>query len=167
MEVMSCERMEKQILPYVDGRLKESERAEVEKHLAGCAACRLRVNAFRAVGSLLEELPQIEPSPAFDVRVHARVAAEPKRRNWLGWLTPSPRVAIAASLLLLATVWVARRQQTSLANPENLSPDAQYQLIQNLPVLEDYDVLSNFDPLADLPPPVQQPGTADQQNQPM
>ena len=164
---MSCVWMEKQILPYVDGRLKESERAEVEKHLGGCAACRLRVNAFRAVGSLLEELPQIEPSPAFDVRVHARVAAEPKRRNWLGWLTPSPRVAFAASLLLLATVWVARRQQTSPASPENLSPYAQYPLILILPVLEDYDVLSNFDPLADLPPPVQQQGAADQQNQPM
>jgi anti-sigma factor RsiW len=163
---MSCAKMEKLILPYVDGRLKESERAEVEKHLAGCAACRLRANAFRAVGSLLEELPQIEPSPAFDVRVHARVAAEPTGRSWLRWLVPSPRVAFAASLLLLATIWVGWRQQRNAMNPDNLSPDAQYQLIQDLPVLEDYDVLSNFEPLSELPPPVeQQQGTTDQQNQ--
>ena len=31
---MGCERMESRILAYVDGRLKESERADVEKHLA-------------------------------------------------------------------------------------------------------------------------------------
>ena len=52
--------MENKILGYVDGRLKESERLEVEKHLATCAACRLRVNEFRAVSSLLDELPVIE-----------------------------------------------------------------------------------------------------------
>ena len=61
---MSCSRMENKILGYVDGRLKESERLEVEKHLAGCAACRLRVSEFRAVSGLLEELPMIEPSAA-------------------------------------------------------------------------------------------------------
>ncbi|MGH9744113.1 MAG: anti-sigma factor family protein, partial [Candidatus Acidiferrum sp.] len=108
---MSCTRMEKKIMTYVDGRLKESERLDVEKHLAGCAACQLRVNEFRAVAGLLAELPQIEPSTAFDVRVRARVAAEPVKRGWWAWMTPSPRVAFAASLLLLATVWVASRPQ--------------------------------------------------------
>jgi len=72
---MSCSRMEKRILGYMDGRLKEGERLEMEKHLAACAACQLRVNEFRAVNVLLDELPMIEPSAAFDVRVHARVAA--------------------------------------------------------------------------------------------
>ena len=69
---MSCGRMEKQMLPYVDGRLKVSEQRAVEAHLADCAACRLRVNEFRAVSGLLDELPQIEPSGAFDARVRAR-----------------------------------------------------------------------------------------------
>ncbi len=71
--------MENKILEYVDGRLKESERLEVEKHLAACPACRLRVNEFRAVSGLLDELPMIEPSAAFDLRVHARVAADGAR----------------------------------------------------------------------------------------
>ncbi len=38
---MSCTRMENRIVPYVDGRMKENERAQVEKHLAACPACRL------------------------------------------------------------------------------------------------------------------------------
>ena len=94
---MSCTNMEKRILPYVDGRLKESERLEVEKHVSECAACRLRVNEFRAVSGFLDELPEIEPSGAFDARVRARVAAEPAKQGWWAWFTPSPRVAACAS----------------------------------------------------------------------
>ena len=106
---MSCARMEGKILGYVDGRLKESERLEVEKHLGSCAACRLRANEFRAVSGLLDELPVIKPSAAFDLRVHARVAAEPVKQSWWTWFAPSPRVAFAASMLLLATVWLGLR----------------------------------------------------------
>ena len=76
---MSCERMESRILAYLDGRMKESERAEVQKHLDGCTVCRVRAAEFSAVSDLLEELPVIEPSPAFDVRVRARRALRPSR----------------------------------------------------------------------------------------
>src|ERR1700740_1466105 len=96
---MSCSRMEKQMLPYVDGRLKVSEQREVESHLAACAACRLRVNEFRAVSGLLDELPQIEPSGAFDARVRARVAAEPVKQSWWAAFAPSARAALAGSAL--------------------------------------------------------------------
>jgi len=136
--------MENKILGYVDGRLKESERLEVEKHLATCSACRLRVNEFRAVNSLLDELPVIEPSPAFDLRVHARVAAEPIRQSWWAWMLPAPRVAFAAAMLLLATVWVGTRPNT----PPQIAQE-------DIPVLENLDVLSNFDVLSELPQPVQ------------
>src|SRR6266478_4930480 len=105
---MSCSRMESKILGYVDGRLKESERLEMEKHVSTCAACRVRVNEFRTVNVLLDELPMIEPSAAFDLRVHARVAAEPAKQSWWAWFMPSPRVAFAASMLLLAVAWVGR-----------------------------------------------------------
>jgi anti-sigma factor RsiW len=138
----------------VDGRLKESERRGMEAHLAACAACRLRVNEFRAVTGLLDELPQIEPSAAFDMRVRARVAAEPVKQSWWAWFTPSPRVAFATSLLLLGTVWIGvNSNQPSIAQ-------------EDLPVLENYDVLSNFEPLTELPQPVPADET-NQQNQQM
>jgi anti-sigma factor RsiW len=146
---MSCERMEGRILEFVDGRLKEGERLEVQKHLESCAVCRLRVQEFSAVSNLLDELPIIEPSPAFDARVHALVAAEPARKSWWAWSLPSPRVVLAAAMLLVATVWVSMHQPT-------VQIDA-----QDLPVLENYDVLSNFEPLTQLPQPVQ----ADESNE--
>jgi anti-sigma factor RsiW len=153
---MSCKRMEERILPYVDGRVKESERREMEAHFAECAACRLRVNEFRGVTGLLDELPQIEPSAAFDMRVQARVAAEPAKQSWWAWFTPSPRVAFAASMLLVATVWIGTHSNSS--QPAIAQED--------IPVLENFDVLSNFEPLTELPQPVQA-DEADSQNQQM
>jgi anti-sigma factor RsiW len=156
MEKMSCSRMEKWMMPYVDGRLKASEQREVEAHLASCAACRLRVNEFRAVAGLLDELPQIEPSGAFDARVRARVAAEPVKQSWWAALAPSPRAAFAAAMLLLAMIWIASGpaptvpgdSQNVAANSANIDPN-------DLPVLENYDILANFEPLTELPQPVQ------------
>src|SRR5271169_3967762 len=153
---MSCTRMENRIMAYVDGRLKESERLEMEKHVATCGACQLRVNEFRAVSSLLDEVPEIQPSAAFDVRVRARVAAEPVKQGWFAWFTPSPRVAFAATLLLLATVWVGYE-----STPRSLTAADEAQINQDLPVLENFDVLSDFGALTDLPQPVQPDDTGD------
>jgi anti-sigma factor RsiW len=143
--------MEKKILGYVDGRLKEGERLEMEKHLSRCAACQLRVNEFRAVNVLLDEMPMIEPSAAFDIRLQARVAAEPAKQSWWAWFAPSPRVAFAASMLVLATVWVGSR--TSTVDP--LSASDIDNINQNMQVLENYDVISDFAPLSELPQPAQ------------
>ena len=164
---MSCSRMEKQMLPYVDGRLKVSEQREVESHLAACAACQLRVNEFRAVSGLLDELPQIEPSIAFDARVRARVAAEPVKQSWWTVFMPSPRAALAASMLLLATIWIGLRpvNQVNTNNPAGTS--AQAIDPNDLPVLENYDVLANFEPLTELPQPVQADDSDDDSNQSM
>jgi len=146
--------MESRILPYVDGRLKAGEMKEMEAHLKTCAACELRVNEFRALSSLLDELPQIEPSGAFDARVRARVAAEPVKQSWWSVFAPSPRVAFAASMLLLATVWFGSRPNETLTQPQQSAAIDQETLTSDLPVLENFDVLSNFDALSDLPQPV-------------
>jgi hypothetical protein len=163
---MSCEKIENRILSYIDDRLKESERQDVEKHLASCASCQLRVEEFRAVSGLLDELPVIVPSPAFDARVHALVAAEPVKQSWWAWLRVSPRVAFAASLLLLATLWLGFYQRPQPTLPWGNNPQvADEQMMQDLPVLEDHDVLSNFEPLKELPQPVEADAAADSQQQ--
>ena len=117
------------------------------------AACRVRANEFRAVNELLGELPMIEPSPAFDVRVHARVAAEPVKQNWWAWMWSSPRIAFAASMLLLVTLWVGYRSQRYVPPPslrmKRMRDDA------GISVMEDHDMLANFEPLKELPPPVE------------
>jgi anti-sigma factor RsiW len=160
---MSCDRMENRILPYVDGRLKTSEMREVEAHLKTCAACLLRVNEFRAVVGLLDELPQIEPSGGFDMRVRARVAAEPVKQSWWEGFAPSLRVVFAAATLVLATVWIGSKPNDSVA--PIAGPDQEAQVVGDLPVLENYDLLSNFDAISDLPQqPQSQSDDASQQD---
>ncbi len=148
--------MEKKIVGYVDGRLKEGERLEMEKHLSTCAVCQLRVNEFRAVNVLLDEVPMIEPSAAFDVRLWARVAAEPAKQSWWAWFAPSPRVAFAASMLVLAMVWIGSQPGS---NPPQIDQ-------ADIPVLENYDVISSFEALTELSQAVPA-DDASQQNQDM
>jgi anti-sigma factor RsiW len=156
--------MESRILAYVDGRLKDGERVDAEKHFAVCAACRIRMNEFRSVNELLGELPMVEPSPAFDVRVRARVAAEPVKQNWWAWMWPAPRIAFAASALLLAMLWIGYRSQPVAPLP--ISPEeANAGLMQDISVLEDHDALSNFEPLKELPAPVDPSTDTDSDNQ--
>ena len=159
---MSCEKIASRMLGYIDGRLKENERADVEKHLASCTTCALRVEEFRAVSGLLDELPVIEPSPEFDTRVHALVAAEPVKQDWWAWLHVSPRIALASSALLIAALWMGLYPRPKQVLPWAGNPQvADEQLMQDLPVLEDHDVLANFEPLKELPPPVQNASSDD------
>ena len=75
-----------------------------------------------------------------------RVAAEPVKSSWWAWLAPSPRVAFAASALLVAMVWIGARQGNEVTVPGNgAQPEAAVQMESDLPVLENYDVLSNFE----------------------
>jgi len=157
--------MESRLLEYIDGRLKEKEQREMEKHLVACPACTVRVNEFRSVSSLLDELPQIEPSAAFDVRVRARIAAEPVQQDWWAWLGAAPRILVAASMLLLATVWVGHRKpdSTNTASFNNTGDETPIIQDQDLPVLENYDVLANFEPLTELSQPVSPDDSSDQE----
>jgi hypothetical protein len=107
------------------------------------------------VHALLDELPMIEPSEAFDLRVRARVAAEPAKQSWWAGFMPSPRVAFAASMLLLGTLWIGTFSG-SIDTPIDQA---------DVPVLENYDVISSFEPLTELP---QAPADeTDQQSQDM
>ena len=68
--------------------------------------------------------------------------------------TPSePRVAFAASMLLLASIWIGTRP----VGPPQVAQE-------DIPVLENYDVLSNFDVLTELPQPAQVDDGGQQQN---
>lgn len=147
---MNCERMENRLIAYLDGRASKPEGLEVEAHLAACTACRTRADEFRLLWNVLDEVPTEEPSPFFDTRLRARIAAEPARSSVWSWLVPSPRLVFAISLLLILSIWVSRV-------PERLPPppaasDAEFRMIKDLPVLEDYDVLANFEALSELPP---------------
>jgi anti-sigma factor RsiW len=149
---MKCEDVSNELIAYLDRRANSAERQEVEAHLAGCAACRTRAEEFRKLWTVLDEVPMIEPSAAFDARVRQRIASEPER-GWFARLVPQPRLAFSVALLVALSVWLAGRpvdRPASFANAP--SEEEQFQMIDHLGVLENFDVLTKSDVLSELPP---------------
>ncbi len=153
---MSCEKYHDLLIAYMDGRAADEQRADVDRHLLACSSCRTRMEEYRRVWVTLDQEPAPEISPAFDARLRARIAAEPKP-SWLDWL-PAPRMAFAASLLLALSIWVGSgsKPQTDMAMNPNMTPEEELRAVKDLQRLEDLDVLVNFEALAELPPTPQQ-----------
>ncbi len=150
---MTCEEVSAGLIAYLDHRVISAERREMEDHLASCAACQMRAGEFRKVFTVLDELPLLEPSFGFDVRVRERIAAEPRRR-WFPAFLPQPRLAFSAALLLAMAIFVAKLPLSNRAAPPAASPVQQgdFNAIQNLGVLENYDIVTNIDALSELAP---------------
>jgi anti-sigma factor RsiW len=146
-----CVALENTLIEYLDGRARPSDRRAVEEHLAGCAACRARAEEFRAVFSALDDLPALSPSPSFDATLRARIAAEPASWRFWNWV-PSPRLAFAVTTLVAMSVWMSSmpRKMTPPAIAGQISTEADFGMIRDLPVLENYDVVSKFDALSEL-----------------
>jgi anti-sigma factor RsiW len=150
--MMKCEEVSKELIAYLDRRANSAERRDVEEHLLACGSCRTRAAEFRKLWSVLDEVPVDEPSFGFDARLRQRIAAEPKPR-WFQWLVPQPRLAFSMALLLALSVWIAKlpppKNSSSFASAP--SEDEQFQMIEHLGVLENYDLLSKSDVLAEVP----------------
>lgn len=153
---MSCERFEARIIAFIDGHANESDRRAVEEHIRECAVCKARVKGFSGIWNVLEELPPHEPSAAFDARLRARLAAEPAQQSTWGWLMPAPRFALAVMMLAVFSVWISSRTPAPapvavLPGQTAANSEADFGMIKDLKVLENYDVLANFDALSQLP----------------
>ena len=148
---MKCEDVSKELIAYLDRRANSADRAVVEAHLQDCAACRARAEDFRKLWNLLDEVPAHEPSFGFDARLRQRIASEPRTR-WFTWLVPQPRLAFTMALLAALSIWIARLPQDRSTNFANVpSEEEQFQMIDHLGVLENFDLLSKSDVLSELP----------------
>lgn len=148
---MKCEQVSNDLMAYIDGRASAAARRTIEDHLAGCAACRTRVEEFRKVWTVLDEAPAIEPSFGFDARLRQRIAAEPRRARFLGFV-PQPRLALSMALLAALAICIVK---LPLRNPaiQPVSAAVQqedFNAIKNLNVLENYDVVTKLSALSDL-----------------
>jgi predicted anti-sigma-YlaC factor YlaD len=141
---------------------------DVKAHLDSCAECAGKLEAFRQTMSLLDEWQAPEPSPYFDVRLHARLREESAKQSsgWMGWLR---RPVLAASFALVMVVGVSlvrmnsgergNHTSSSLASGGPQSPAEPGTAVGDLQALEkNQNLYSDFDVLDDLT--VQQDVTA-------
>ena len=144
---MKCEDVSKNLIAYLDRRTNSADRGEIEAHLSTCPACWTRAEEFRRLWAVMDEVPVIEPSFAFDAKVRQRIAAEPRPR-WFRWLVPQPRIAFSMALLAALSIWMAKMPPGDL---NSTSKTQDFEAIKDLGVLENYDVLTKFDVLDELP----------------
>jgi anti-sigma factor RsiW len=118
-QAAGCRQMEALLPPFVDGEALPSVRAEVEAHLAVCAACREAAEAQRVVRALLvsRRARLTEPAPdglADNVR---RVVAAEQTRTTPAWSRLSTFAAAAAVVLAVtgALSWATGRSSVLLA----------------------------------------------------
>lgn len=162
---------EEEFIPYLDGRLRDAERARLDSHLAACAACRERVDELRAVAGVLDDWSAAEPSPGFDAVLRSRLAQESEPGMRWAWLRPVYAGALAVAVLVLVATVLERttpveaptlpqvaqqpmpaappeatRPSQTLSRPPPAAPDT-LAVLDNPAVLENYELLEQFDVL--------------------
>lgn len=159
---MTDTHVEELLVAHARGELEGGERAQTERHLSGCSACR---DTLAAAARLMTELERTAPAPppihwgAYRAELREKLERRGGRptpaQAWL-W-RPAP--ALIAAGLLAAVIYLdlpgAGRR---LGNGDSLAMDdtilasrldmiAKLEVVQRLDLLEDFDVISNLDRL--------------------
>ena len=84
---MDCQQVARRLDEYASSDLAAPERADVDKHLRGCAECRGALRELRALDASIRALPQETAPPDFLAQVHAKL---PNERLGLDQRTTAP-----------------------------------------------------------------------------
>jgi anti-sigma factor RsiW len=102
---MNCGSLEHSIALYVEGDLREAERAKIDSHLQGCSTCRELADALLASQAIFKDLRRQMPHPSEISEVRQRVL------NEVGDLQPAPAWVLAINRLVFAGL----RRKTAIA----------------------------------------------------
>ena len=147
---------------YVDGALVPAERAEVESHLAQCEACRDERDRLEGAIALLARLPAPPaPSPAFEQRFYARLAAQqaesPERRGLfdrVAWRWLAPGLAGVAATVGVFLYTGAQRRVDEAFLAEHVDLFESYEAVASVGAVEtaeDVQVVAHLDALVVKP----------------
>lgn len=108
---MTCAELDARLDALLDGELTPPERAAVEAHLAGCAACAALHSDLVALRDRARRVPrEVAPSPAlWEAVVRATRSPVPAPRpSWSPW-TLAAAAALLVALSSAGTAWWLRR----------------------------------------------------------
>ena len=121
---MNCITCEPLLSAYVDEAISADQRAAVDEHLRGCAACGVLAQDLSSIRLAAGSLEPLMPS----ARVWHRIAAAvetPERASRLhtGWFSWRPVAAVAMTAVLAAGLW---RIGSLLRPADDVAPAAQF-----------------------------------------
>ena len=108
---MNCAEIEILICEYVDGSLGTAQRAEVERHLAGCAACAELARDSSAAVAFMERAAGVEPPQELVNRILFAAPWHTQKSGRFAQLIYSvlqPKFAMGMALTVLSFSMVAR-----------------------------------------------------------
>lgn len=116
---MKCRIIRQRLVEYVEDSLPPGERADIEAHLATCAACRAEAVALQRAENALRRLGVIEPAPEVaDVR-HLHPVPRPGGRT--RWVWAGVCLAAAAVVLTILMWPHAAQRQPSPSSSANVA----------------------------------------------
>lgn len=154
---MNCQEIRERMPEWAAGFGEPA--ADEGKHMESCAGCAEQMKAMRETMAVLEEWQVPEPSPYFDVRLHARLREEMAKPQ-AGWLQWFRRPALAAALTVLLGIGVGLffTRSSGIYHPAgasiadlNLSPPEPGTAVSDLQALDkNHDLYADFELLDDL-----------------
>jgi len=132
----------------------EAVTPEVNQHIESCAGCAEKLKEFRQTMVLLDEWQAPEPSPYFDVRLHARLREEAARQPaaWWQWVR-KPALAVSLAVLMVLSVTLFRTDAGRNSSPDGprAMAAAPGTAVGDLQALDkNSDLYSDFEILDDL-----------------
>lgn len=98
---------DEQLNAYLDGVLTKAERADIERHVDACAACRTQLDELGAMTAMLRALPAPQLRRSFQLGPEYERSSDSiwsKLASWLLPTLPALRATTVAVALLLAAV---------------------------------------------------------------
>lgn len=120
MSSVTCAEFEVLLADLLDGNLPAGQKAAVEQHQSGCAACAELARDAASALTFIERVAEVAPPPALVSRIQLATAGSVPPRSWMarwlggGWLGErrlgpvlQPRFAMgmAMAVLSLAVLW--------------------------------------------------------------
>ena len=102
---MNCAEIEILICEYVDGTLAPAQRAEAERHFAGCVACATLARDAAAAVAFMERAADVEPPPELVTQI---LFDAPWQKHKAGWFSKvfnsvlQPKFAMSMALTILS-----------------------------------------------------------------
>ncbi|MCU0645128.1 MAG: zf-HC2 domain-containing protein [bacterium] len=148
---MSCQKIKKQLLLFLDNELPEAQHQEIRQHLAGCPDCSKHLKQLTKIWDAPAAIEILEPSAHLWRRIASKLPASKNRWDLLADLWQSMRgfaVPVAATVIILIGILTGAYLGTLPSDPDS-AISGQAPLVA---AKEAFIKTSHLDAFDDLPP---------------